>query len=197
MVAQAPGGGWHVTPPRGMAEATVAHRRAGRLVGTRTHQPVPLADTPERQEPLCRAAAGWGCRRGGVRDWRVEGKRQERTYPSDHRREASALPILPQTHRWVSHRMSVLPTRCQTVDRPPRPARHRWGCAHEPVRDGRGPGSLAAVSALMTSINQLRSSRPIAQRSGVLVRTSWGLVVLRARPGISLSLTAPMVDTLA
>jgi hypothetical protein len=76
MVAQAPGGGWHVTPPRGMAEATVAPRRAGRLVGTRTHQPVPLAETPECQEPLCRAEAGWGCRRGGVRDWRVEGKRR-------------------------------------------------------------------------------------------------------------------------
>jgi hypothetical protein len=60
-----------------LAEATLAHRRAGRLVGTRTHQPVPLAETPERQEPLCRAEAGWGFRRGGITDGRVEGKRQE------------------------------------------------------------------------------------------------------------------------
>jgi hypothetical protein len=55
----------------------VGQRRAGRLVGTRTQRPVPWAETPERQEPLCRAEAGWGFRRGGITDGRVEGKRQE------------------------------------------------------------------------------------------------------------------------
>jgi hypothetical protein len=54
MSEQDPRGGWHVTPRRIMAEATVGHRRARRLVGALTHPG--LHPWPRRQSAMSHQA---------------------------------------------------------------------------------------------------------------------------------------------